>query len=357
MWFSVYEISQGIKLKIIKMDKLQKELERKRKALALAKNSNDQKYVRAADLRQVEDDLLLGKKRVRSGEKKEEEQEKQDTKKIVKSEKPILGVEKVASSGIPSDTELTRQLRQLGLPIRLFGELDNSTRFKRLEQAREASRSTRAALSEQEEFRLGANTGHNIRNPFLQRKESKEEEQDVAKVSIEPQPSPPPPRREELEHDPHKRVHTFFKGLLKQWEIDLIQRPESVKQTLAGKNDLKTYKQCKDYIRPLFKLLKNRSLEERILAFLIDIVTYSEEGEFVKAHASYMDLAIGRAAWPIGVTMVGIHARSGREKIGSNNVAHVMNSELQRKYLTSVKRLMSYAQTKRPDVDPSKQVR
>ena len=47
-----------------------------------------------------------------------------------------------------------------------------------------------------------------------------------------------------------------------------------------------------------------------------------------------MDVAIGRAAWPIGVTQVGIHSRTGREKIGAANVAHVMNSELQRKYLT-----------------------
>ena len=78
--------------------------------------------------------------------------------------------------------------------------------------------------------------------------------------------------------------------------------------------------------------------------------------EFVKAHDSYMDVAIGRAAWPIGVTMVGIHARSGRAKIESSNVAHVMNSEMHRKYLTSVKRLMRYDQNKRTDVNPSKKV-
>ena len=89
---------------------------------------------------------------------------------------------------------------------------------------------------------------------------------------------------------------------------------------------------------------------------LFNIVTWCEKGEFVKAHDSYMDMAIGRAAWPIGVTMVGIHARSGRAKIESSNVAHVMNSELQRKYVTSVKRLMGYAQKKRPDVNPSKKV-
>ena len=89
---------------------------------------------------------------------------------------------------------------------------------------------------------------------------------------------------------------------------------------------------------------------------IIKIVDFCVEGEFVRAHDTYMDVAIGRAAWPIGVTMVGIHARKGRAKIESQNVAHVMNSELQRKYLTSIKRLMTYAQSKRDDVDPSKKV-
>ena len=34
----------------------------------------------------------------------------------------------------------------------------------------------------------------------------------------------------------------------------------------------------------------------------------------------------------------------------------MMNNELQRKYLTSVKRLISYAQSKAPDVPPSMKV-
>ena len=51
--------------------------------------------------------------------------------------------------------------------------------------------------------------------------------------------------------------------------------------------------------------------------------------------------------------MVGIHERSGREKISTSKVAHIMNNELERKYLTSIKRLMTYAQTKRTDVAPS----
>ena len=44
-------------------------------------------------------------------------------------------------------------------------------------------------------------------------------------------------------------------------------------------------------------------------------------------------MAIGNAPWPIGVTMVGIHARTGREKIFSQSIAHVLNDETQRKYI------------------------
>lgn len=37
-------------------------------------------------------------------------------------------------------------------------------------------------------------------------------------------------------------------------------------------------------------------------------------------------MAIGNAPWPIGVTMVGIHARTGREKIFAQNVARILST-------------------------------
>ena len=36
-----------------------------------------------------------------------------------------------------------------------------------------------------------------------------------------------------------------------------------------------------------------------------------------------MDLSIGNAPWPIGVTMVGIHERSGRAKIFTSEIARM----------------------------------
>lgn len=64
-------------------------------------------------------------------------------------------------------------------------------------------------------------------------------------------------------------------------------------------------------------------------------------------------MAIGNAPWPLGVTMVGIHARTGREKIFSQQIAHVLNDETQRKFIQGLKRLMTACQRLYP-TDPSK---
>ncbi len=254
-----------------------------------------------------------------------------------------------------SPSKVTAQLRAFGLPIRFFGEIQEQ-RVARLQVALQTQHQTLQGLSEMEEYRLGQ--GHGIRNPFLERSSRKDEKinEKVETKTKEAETLQNQEGGDEGENDPPKRIYKFLKGLLKEWEVDLEARPSSIANSVAGRNESTTLKQCKDYIRPLFKQLKRRKLEAGMQAHLTKIVEFAQQGEFVRAHDAYMDVAIGRAAWPIGVTMVGIHARSGRAKIESSNVAHVMNSELQRKYLTSVKRLLTYAQKKRPDVDPSKKV-
>lgn len=290
-----------------------------------------------------------------------------------KSSLPLSMTKEKNESDKTSPASITRKLRQMGLVIRYFGE-GNTVRFERLKKALEHQSKTLEGLSELEEFRLGK--GHGIRNPFLaQNKQLKKDQQQLtglgfggderssenARLLEKEKPNDDDKddlqgENEEDQSDPPKIIYKYLKGLLKEWERELAERPESITRSVAGRNESKTLKQCKDYIRPLFKLLKSRRLEDGLQFHLLKIVGFAKEGEFVRAHDSYLDMAIGRAAWPIGVTMVGIHARSGRAKIESSNVAHVMNSELQRKYLTSVKRLLTFDQKRRTDVDPSKKV-
>jgi len=402
------------------MDLLMAEISRKRKAVQKVQKSSTSKkrqFFKASDLRRVEEDeqeqqQQLSQKNKKKKEQKKDEQvhsvvatrdnltttttaiesrksleeesnnssSKSNTSKVqqenssdTKAEKNLneINENKETASGANTTNEkscpeeTTKMLRSMGLPIRLFGEktislgnnrYDDSQRLSRLHEAKEISEKAMTGINDMEEFRLGK--GHGIRNPFLDNTDNNDDEK---RQLLDSNKKSGTNKKEEDDdendtNDPPKRIYKYFKSLLKQWEDDLVKRSESAKRTAQGKIETKTLKQCKDYIRPLFKLCKNRNLEPFLEEQIHKIVLFCEEGEFVKAHDVYNDVAIGRAAWPIGVTMVGIHARSGRAKIESGNVAHVMNSELQRKYLTSVKRLMSYNQKKRTDVAPSKKV-
>jgi pre-mRNA-splicing factor 18 len=74
-------------------------------------------------------------------------------------------------------------------------------------------------------------------------------------------------------------------------------------------------------MKPLFKLLKKKKADESILLHVSNIADFAEEREYVKANDSYMRLSIGNAPWPLGVTGVGIHARSAMERIASSHIA------------------------------------
>ena len=93
-----------------------------------------------------------------------------------------------------------------------------------------------------------------------------------------------------------------------------------------------------------------------MLPRVAEIVHHMQKRQYQRANDAYLRLSIGNAPWPIGVTMVGwvpfsislpnplktlprIHERSAREKISTDQVAHVLNDEVSRKYIQSLKRL------------------
>jgi hypothetical protein len=68
----------------------------------------------------------------------------------------------------------------------------------------------------------------------------------------------------------------------------------------TGKMETRTQKQCKDYIRPLFRMCKKKEVPFSILDKLVLMVKHCEEGNFLAANDQYIRTAIGNAAWPIG---------------------------------------------------------
>uniref|UniRef100_A0ACD5UM63 Uncharacterized protein n=1 Tax=Avena sativa TaxID=4498 RepID=A0ACD5UM63_AVESA len=151
------------------------------------------------------------------------------------------------------------------------------------------------------------------------------------------------------------KILVFFKRLLNEWNQELDDMTELEKRTAKGKSMFATLKQCARYLSPLFEFCRKKVLPDDIRKALLFIVDCCVKRDYLQAMDQYIKLAIGNAPWPIGVTMVGIHERSAREKIHTNSVAHIMNDETTRKYLQSIKRLMTFSQRRYPAM-PSKSV-
>ncbi|XP_065082519.1 pre-mRNA-splicing factor 18 [Ochlerotatus camptorhynchus] len=256
-------------------------------------------------------------------------------------------------------TEVIRKLRERGEPILLFGEseADSCSRLRQLEiSAPEVNRGFRNDFQEAmeqvdeeylNEILTSSGTG------LSKGKSSNEDyaiDDSVTYESI--QEMAVRLGRSGKEHDMHV-ITTLIQFMLKMWNDQLNSGTTAERTATKWKIARATFEQTRLYLKPLLRKLRNKSIPEDILDSLTDITKSLLKRDYIHASDAYLTMAIGNAPWPIGVTMVGIHARTGREKIFSKNVAHVMNDETQRKYIQGLKRLMTKMQDYFP-TDPSR---
>ena len=157
---------------------------------------------------------------------------------------------------------------------------------------------------------------------------------------------------------PH--VHSFAlywhcRRWFKAWRDDLDARGEEARSSREGRKADDRYHLQLSYFKPLFQHLERRDLNEEIKVGLWEIVEAARNRNYQQANQLYLNLSIGTAPWPIGVTSVGIHERSAREKISFswNGEAHIMNDEATRKYLQALQQLLRHVQRLFP-TDPSR---
>lgn len=256
-----------------------------------------------------------------------------------------------------SRPEVIRRLRERGEPIFLFGESEIEA-FKRLRKREilepEVNKGFRNDFQEAMEQVDQAYLNELLASSKPEDRDGKGDVnvpdegvtyEDIQKMSV---------KLNKGDRDFDLNVITqFIQFLVQLWGNQLNSRSTAEKMSTIGKMASATYAQTREYLKPLLRKLKNKSLPEDITDSLTDIVKHLLERNYILASDAYLQMAIGNSPWPIGVTMVGIHARTGREKIFSKNVAHVMNDETQRKYIQALKRLMTKCQEYYP-TDPSR---
>ena len=154
-------------------------------------------------------------------------------------------------------------------------------------------------------------------------------------------------------HYLYRQLSSYFNMLFSAWSATLSARDTATASTTAGKAALNTLHASLTSLKPLFSKFEQDTLEPSILNPLLEIVRAMQERRYVDANDAYLRLSIGKAAWPIGVTMVGIHERSAREKLHEDEKTggHILSDEITRKFLQGIKRCLSFAQTRWPPED------
>eukprot|EP00833_Pecoramyces_ruminatium_P012859 jgi/Orpsp1_1/1186891/evm.model.d7180000053926.1 len=301
---------------------IDEEISKKRKLINEAKSdkSNKKKYIRRGDIENLEK-----KKYYEELEKEKKEKEEKLQKKRKKKKKNYRKKEKRINNQLDdeendnltkifeniSQDEVIKRLRSHGEPIRYFGETDQEriVRLRHLEAAEEKTE------GQQNEFMHAMeDTDRNLDLEALRKQAGLDNEEeknkkkkdysdvDTTLISLEL-----------IQKDIDKAcflINVYFKRLLDEWEDDLNKRSEEVKRSYKGKRETAIQKQTRDYLKPFFKELKHKTLQADVLARVSEIAQFMQEREYMKANESYLQLSIGNAPWPIGVTMVGIHERS-----------------------------------------------
>ncbi|KHJ42325.1 pre-mRNA-splicing factor 18 family protein [Trichuris suis] len=249
--------------------------------------------------------------------------------------------------------EVMRRLRERKAPVRLFGETDADV-FKRL--LRLESEAADMEQGFKNEFKVALDkVDQDYLNEAIEgmRKEGTHDVhvEDCSTSYVEIAEMATKLEKGDYDHG-CEFVLSLFSFLLRMWALELNDRSEEVKRSAKGRRASAIHKQTREYVEPLFNQLKSKCISGDILEHLVNIASCLLQKDYIQANNHYMQMAIGNAPWPVGVTASGIHKRPGSEKLYVRNVAHVLNDEVQRKYIQALKRLMSRCQSLYP-TDPS----
>lgn len=170
-----------------------------------------------------------------------------------------------------SAEQLTERLRSFGEPVQLFGEGEKGRlkRYRRL---------TQRSVTPQKKLTDG---------PIPTTLELLPEAEMKVPEKV--------PADEEGRKYLFRQLASYFTMVLKEWEIALAKRDDSVKSTFQGRQAYNAMVQSKENMRPLFKKFENADMEESILGPIVEIVGKAQNRRYVDANDAYLRLSIGKA--------------------------------------------------------------
>jgi pre-mRNA-splicing factor 18 len=262
----------------------------------------------------------------------------------IKKEYKCAEANEVKVISLPEE-EVKKRLRLRRQPITLFGESREvrEERLLALEFAEPNIPYEKAKEFEGSEYlkKLQEMEDENDEDLEVQKKKKEEIEDLNFKIELRDPTS--------LEEE----ILFFFREAVRDMGLAIEKKNEGEKMTASVRQEVLLYGQLRSFIKPLFVDLQAEQVPSEVLQKIGEIVSFLKKGEYAKASDTYYKMAIGNAAWPIGITGIGIHERSAHERIAVSEVGHILNDETQRKYIQAIKRLMTFVQNSNPH-KPSK---
>ncbi|KAG8407604.1 hypothetical protein J3459_016093 [Metarhizium acridum] len=296
----------------------QKALEEEREAKAAAKRKREEELA-AENAAREEKRRKLAEESRKLREEREEEEERARRKRLglpelVKKKEEDQG--QAVEDDVPEE-ELREKLREIGHPAMLFGE-SHAAKLRRY-------RKLTTAMS---------------KGPIPTTLELVEEKDMKVDGTV--------PADRDGRKWLFRQLASYFTMVLTEYERAM---EEEKSETSASKTAYTAMVQTRENMKPLFRKFESNDVDDSLLIPVVQIVQALQERRYVDANDDYLRLSIGKAAWPIGVTMVGIHERSAREKLHNGEKGHVMGDEVTRKILQSIKRCLTFAQVRWPPTD------
>ena len=346
------------------MDILKQEIERKRKQAQ--ELSQGKKYFKRSELEKQRQQEYLEKQKQLTLKRNSNDLQsqidpiKESTTQPTKDVKDVKELKEFTKN--ISKEELVKRLRAKKLPIKLFGESfqDRINRLVSNEASKEHSTGQQsndfAGILQNTEEELALQQAYGLK-PSSPPKSAKTDKWQA--LLMDPTYDPKVIHPNLYDENPellHKCLGVYFKKLYSEWEETLSSRSEFEKYSEEGKRQSAICAQTREYMKPFYKGLLKRQIEKDVILRISEIVQFMLKKEYQLANDVYLRLSIGNAPWPIGVKGVSIHERSALERLEGDNVAHVLNDESARKWIQSIKRLLTFCQSKYPSLVLSKNV-
>jgi pre-mRNA-splicing factor 18 len=168
---------------------------------------------------------------------------------------------------------IVEKLREMGEPIRLFGESDEGRRQRCRRLADRASGKLPAVLTK------GPIPTTLVLLPEAQMK--------IPEVA---------PKDTEGKTYVYRQLGSYFTMVLEEWSEAMENRDDHVKSSSEGKAALNAMIQARENLRPLFRRMERGDLNDAVLEAVVEIVHAAQERRYVAANDSYLRLSIGKAS-------------------------------------------------------------